>query len=292
MIKPSLNKAKRIINDDYPEFIIKSIKPLKGGWDNFVFLINEKYIFRFPKKETFNLDKEINVLAHLQNKITLEIPNYEFIGKKVRYVGYQKIVGEAVTAKLLATLTKKEKEILAHDIARFFYEFHKSLPIKIAKGFKLKKNTEGWRPVVIKRTLLKKLNDPEILKFIKVSLKKYSAIRQDKSKLIIAFSDLHGDNMAFNKITRRLTGIFDFSDVAIEFLDREFSHLFSVDQELNLEIVKYYQKLSRRRINLENVWLYSIIGEASIMTVYNEKPKSEIYQLAKTNLLRLKAFKF
>jgi hypothetical protein len=292
MIKLSINRVKKIINYDYPKFIIKSIKPLKGGWDNFVFEINEKYIFRFPKKDTFNLNKEIKVLAHLKNKITLEIPNYEFIGKKVRYVGYRKIIGEAVTAKLLATLTKKEKEILAHDVARFFYEFHKSLPIKMSSGLKLKKNTEGWRPVVIKRTLLKKLNDPEILKFIKESLKKYSAIRQDKFKLIIAFSDLHGDNMAFNKKTKRLTGIFDFSDVAIEFLDREFSHLFSVGQELNLEIVKYYQKLSRRQINLENVWLYSIIGEASVMTIYNEKPKSEIYQLAKTNLLRLRAFKF
>ena len=292
MSRPSSSKIKKIINSDYPDFLIKSIKPLKGGWDNFVFEINGKYIFRLPKKETFNLGKEIKILERLKNKISLEIPIYEFIGKEVAYVGYKKILGQAVTAELLKTLSKKEKDILAHDIAQFFYEFHKALPIRLAKEFKLKRNTEGWRPVVIKKTLLKKIKDQELLKFLKESLKKYFAIRQDKQNMIIAFSDLHGENMAFDIIKKRLIGIFDFSDVAIEFLDREFSHLFSADQELNLEIVSHYQKLSHRKINLENVWLYSIVGEASIMTVYNKKPKSEIYQLAKNNLLRLKTFKF
>jgi hypothetical protein len=287
----SVSKVKKIINFDYPDFQIKSIKPLKGGWDNFVFEVNKLYIFRFPKKEDFNLIKEIRILNHLKGKTTLKIPEYYFIGTKFKYVGYKKIIGEPVTNKLLKTLTKTEKNILAKDIARFFYEFHESLPFNLVSQFKLKKNTEAWRPIVIKKFLIPKLKDQRLLYFVKLSLKKYLTTRQDKASLRITFSDLHGENMAYDLKKRRLAGIFDFSDVAIETLDREFSHLFSAEYELNLNIIKYYQRLSSRLVSLENVWLNSIIGEASIMAAYHKKPKSEIYQKAKTNLLRLQTFK-
>jgi len=94
-----LNSFKRIIEKDYPGFDIRSIKALKSGWDNFALEINRTYIFRFPKSPNFKLDKEIKILERLNGKITLKIPIYEFIGKKVPYVGYKKIIGQSLSRR-------------------------------------------------------------------------------------------------------------------------------------------------------------------------------------------------
>lgn len=286
----SAARVKRIVKSDYPDFIIKSIKPLKGGWDNFVFEVNKNYIFRFPKKDEFNLNKEIKVLDYLKDKITLEIPHYDLIGKSVPYVAYKKIIGEPLTNKVIKSLTKNELDILARDIANFFSEFHNALPLKLASKFKLRKDGETWRPLIIKKYLLKKITDKSLLDFLKQCLKDYIILRRNISSYIIAFNDLHGENIAYDKKKKRIKGVFDFSDVAIENIDREFSHLFSADADLSLKIVNYYQKISNKKLNVKNIFINAVILEASIMAAYNKKPNSEVYQKSLRNLLRLKDF--
>ncbi|MFZ4631800.1 MAG: phosphotransferase family protein [Patescibacteria group bacterium] len=284
----SVTKVKQVLKSDYSEFKVKSIKPLKGGWDNFVFEINKGYIFRFPKKDEFNLNKEIEVLKYLKDKITLEIPNYEFVGKKIKYVGYKKIIGDSLTPEVILSLNKKESLALAKSIAVFFYEFHEALPIRLIKKFNLKKDGETWRPLIIRKYLLNTIKDSSLLAFIKLALKEYQILRRQELKFIIAFNDLHGDNIAYDRKNKNIVGVFDFSDVAVENIDREFSHLFSTSPSLSIEIINYYQKLSRRKINIKNVYLNSIILEASIMAAYNKKSKSDIYKKSLANLIRLK----
>lgn len=122
--KSQLNIFIKMIQEDYPDFNIKSIKPLKSGWDNFVLEINQIYIFRFPKSPNFKLDKEIKILKRLNGKVTLKIPIYEFIGKQTPYVGYKKIIGQSLSSCTLELLTSKNKNFLAYDVANFLNEFH------------------------------------------------------------------------------------------------------------------------------------------------------------------------
>ena len=283
-----INKFGKIITQDYPNFSVKSIKPLKSGWDNFALEINKTYIFRFPKRKEFKLNKEIEILKVLNGKTSLNIPVYEFIGKKVPYVGYKKIVGRPLLENTLKTLSPKNKNILAHDIANFFYEFHSALPLSKHKKFNLEKNSQSWRPLAIRKKVIGKLKNQELSDFIKGILNKYLELVKDKTNLVIAYNDLHGDNIAFNKKTGRLNGIFDFSDVAVEDIHREFCSLFSLDQKLTLDIIKYYEKLAKRKIDVNKVLIMAVICEASMLGVFIDKPESKNYRYALNDLLKLK----
>jgi len=283
-----INKFRKIITQDYPDFDVKSVKPLKSGWDNYVLEINKTYIFRFPKKKDFKLNKEIEILKVLNGKISLNIPVYEFIGKKVPYVGYRKIVGRPLLENTLKTLSSKKRNILAHDIANFFYEFHSALPLNKYKKFNLEKDGQSWRPLAIKKKVIGKLKNQELSDFIEDILNKYLELIKDKTNLVVAYNDLHGDNMAFNKKTGRLNGIFDFSDVAIEDIHREFCSLFSLDYKLALSIINQYEKLSKWKIDISKVFITAVICEASILGVFINKPESKNYRYALNDLLKLK----
>lgn len=283
-----LKKFKAIINSDYPDFDIKSIKTLKAGWDNFVVEVNKEYIFRFPKNKDFSLDNEVKILKSLKDRITLDIPVYEYIGKGSLFVGYKKIVGSPLSLNAIKLLDSKSRSILEKDIATFLYEFHSALPIKKTKSLGLKKDSHYWRPLVIKKKVIGKLKNQDLSDFIEMILGRYLDANQDNSDLVVAYNDLHGNNLAFDKKKMKLKGIFDFSDVAIENVAREFCSLFSLDQKLAIGIIKKYEKLSGRSVKLEQVFINAVIGEASILGVFMDKPDSQNYKYALNDLLQLK----
>jgi len=286
--KLPLNKLKTIIKSDYPDFSIKSVKTLKGGWDNFVIEINKTYIFRFPKRKDFVFDKEIKILKAINGRITLDVPVYEFIGRKVPYVGYKKIIGQPLSFNTLKSLGVKNRHILARDIANFFYEFHFALPVSRAGRFGLKKDINSWRPLVIKKKIIGRLKNKELSDFIEVILNKYSDSKKQDFNLVVAYNDLSGDNMAFNRKSGRIKGIFDFSDVAIEDVNREFCSLFSLDKAFTMDVIKRYEKRSGRIIDRERVFINAVISEASVLGVFIDKPDSKDYKRAFNSLRRLK----
>lgn len=289
MFRLSQNKIKQVIVADYPDFKIKTIKSLKSGWDNFVFEINGKYIFRFPKNNDFNLDGEIKVLKYLKGKITTKIPDYKYIGRKIRYVGYAKIMGSSLTIKLLKSLSKSEKKMLARSLARFLFEFHAALPLKKVKEFNIKGGSFKWRVNVINRLLLKKLKDRKLLKLIQDSLRIYLKSKKHQ-KVIIAYNDLHGENIAYDEKKRKLNGVFDFSDTAVSDINIELSCLFPLDECLNLEVINQYQKLSGRKIDLKIVLADAVIIQASILAIYINKPKARNYKIALDSLKEIALF--
>ncbi len=283
-----LKKFKAMINSDYPNFNIKSVKALKAGWDNFVVEVNKEYIFRFPKNKDFSLDKEIKILKRLQDKVTLEIPVYEYIGKSSMFVGYKKIVGSPLSLNAIKSLDGKSRGLLEKDIATFLYEFHSALPIGKIKSLGLKKDSHYWRPLVIKKNVIGKLKNQDLSDFIEMILGRYLTMNLDGSSLVVAYNDLHGNNLAFNKKKKRLRGVFDFSDVAIENVAREFCSLFSLDQKLTVGIIKKYEKLSGKAVKLEQVFINAVVGEASVLGVLMDKSDSQNYKYALNDLMQLK----
>jgi len=286
--KLTLSEIKKIINLDFPDFKIKSITRLKSGWDNFVFELNGEYIFRFPKSKGTALETEIKILKHLENKISLLIPVYEYIGRKFKYAAYKKIKGEPLTRNILKSLILSKQETLAKSIARFLAEFHKNLNLKIARELNLRHDSQSWRPLVIEKKLLPKLKDKELIAFLKKILVANSKAKPRKSDYVVAYNDLHGKNMAYGEKEGRLIGIFDFGDIAVDDVNREFACLLSLDEKITISIIKEYEKITQKKIDRWRVYYNAVIVDASILAVYVNRKQTKIYREALANLLRLK----
>ena len=287
---------KNTILNDFPDFKIKTIKLIENGWDNVVAEINGQYIFRFLKDpgdsnyrgigKDFN--REIELLDYLQDKISVVIPKVEFIGKTLNYTGYKKISGMDLTKKVFYLLNKQKKEKLIFDLANFLREVHSSLSINQARKMGFEDEDPKSYSNMIKRILLKKIISPDISDFVKETLKEYEIMVQKKAKLVFLYNDLHTENMAFDYKTKKLNGIFDFSDAMIGDINLDFSPLYKFDPYFMKAVVEKYQDLTGRKLNLRHMIIYERINELCDLAEFINKPSSKVY---KQVMMRIKKWK-
>lgn len=74
--------ARRLLAQ-FPELRLESLRPLAEGWDNAVWVADERYAFRFPRRQVAipGVELELAVLPKLAPLLPLPIPNPTFRGR-------------------------------------------------------------------------------------------------------------------------------------------------------------------------------------------------------------------
>src|SRR5438067_10757151 len=77
------DEARSLINQQFPEIAAEKMEVLGVGWDNTAYLVNDKYVFRFPRRQiaVALLDTEHSALKELSKLLPLQIPQPEWFGK-------------------------------------------------------------------------------------------------------------------------------------------------------------------------------------------------------------------
>jgi aminoglycoside phosphotransferase (APT) family kinase protein len=76
------DRARALIDAQFPELRGTSIREIAAGWDNVVHLVDERWAFRFPRRAIAipGVQREIEVLPRLATHLPLPIPNPRFVG--------------------------------------------------------------------------------------------------------------------------------------------------------------------------------------------------------------------
>jgi aminoglycoside phosphotransferase (APT) family kinase protein len=75
--------ARRLIGDQFPELELRSLSLLGEGWDTTVWLVDDEWVFRFPRRSypVAGLQYEIAYLPRLAPLLPLPIPNPTLVGR-------------------------------------------------------------------------------------------------------------------------------------------------------------------------------------------------------------------
>lgn len=98
-----LARYRAAILENFPGFSLERLDYLAEGWDSLVCLVNDRLIFRFPKRPEVaaRLDLETRLLPELAPRLPLAIPHFTYIAKPASrnfpylFVGYQALPGLA-----------------------------------------------------------------------------------------------------------------------------------------------------------------------------------------------------
>lgn len=277
----SMEKYFPIIKKYFPECKKNKIKFFNDGCDHYVFVLNDKHVFRFPRTKAlgkkdyvenkflkiFALDSSILVpqmIGHFDEKTSIKYQTYEFIK------------GMHLSKELAATLAEQELIIIATEMGRFLTKLHSfSLsqardmgmdeldPIKYGDYFKefLKKDKEIIFPLLS--------TDEQV--WIEKLIKDFTDLTRDKPfEVKVTHFDMLPEHIIIDTETHKLNGIIDFSlriaDPARDFtfFDR-YGDIFlqtvyekydlSKDEYFdrrrkfyagNLSVVNFYQSLERK----------------------------------------------
>jgi aminoglycoside phosphotransferase (APT) family kinase protein len=75
--------ARRLIREQFPELELHSLRLLGEGWDNTVWLVDDEWVFRFPRRSVViqGIENEMRLLPRLAPLLPLPIPVPTFLGR-------------------------------------------------------------------------------------------------------------------------------------------------------------------------------------------------------------------
>src|SRR6185295_3163728 len=95
------------ITSEFPEIKFASAKLITHGWDNNIIMLDDAFVFRFPKNDEYikKFNIEVGLIKYLQKKSPIAIPNYAYLAKDRTFGGYPLIRGELLKPELLRAQT-------------------------------------------------------------------------------------------------------------------------------------------------------------------------------------------
>lgn len=93
--------VRALISVQFPSLAVETVAYLHEGWDNTAYLVNGRWIFRFPKRQSRKiwLESELQVLEWLSGqRLPVEVPAPVYVGEPSSlypcgFMGYEKIDG-------------------------------------------------------------------------------------------------------------------------------------------------------------------------------------------------------
>jgi aminoglycoside phosphotransferase (APT) family kinase protein len=163
------------------------IELIGEGFDNYAYLINQEFIFRFPRRESAVtcMANEIILVPYIAKHVSFPISAPQFIGKASDaypfiFAGYPMIKGIALSEASNPLVVSK---IFAHILANWLKELH-SIKVKSAHQQIVKNEHNLWR-----------LNIPNRIEALSKSVNQYAACYQaagfTKEKLLKLINNFH-----------------------------------------------------------------------------------------------------
>jgi aminoglycoside phosphotransferase (APT) family kinase protein len=129
--------ARELIDAQFPQLSTQTIEPFGAGMDNAAYLVNARYVFRFPRREIAVplLDRETRILPLLTGHLPVPIPRPEFVGgPSERYpwlfYGYERLPG---TSACTVSLSTEDRKALAPQLGSFLRALHAVDPTPVTE---------------------------------------------------------------------------------------------------------------------------------------------------------------
>lgn len=273
----------KVLAEEFPESSFGAARLIDSGWNNYGAVIDEAWMFRFPRDEMFPRDREKAVLDALKGKTVTPIPVVEFWGQGLACMGYRYLPGKQLTRAELEALPIGRIEALAQDLAYFLAQTHLALSVSAAEGLGVHRIEFSPR---LQRT--EALPAGSLLPHEEALL---DLARQGLAELkegpdfSFLYNDLHHGNFVVDEHSR-LAGVFDFGDVAWGDRAADFRRPKEVEPRLFDNLCGAYEAFTKRAIDRDKArllaWLDAFDDRASSVG----KPDSFQHQYASACLKR------
>jgi aminoglycoside 2''-phosphotransferase len=208
------------INTACPALEIHSAEPDTSGQFNFVLLVNNLYIFRFPRyaEGIAVLEREAAILDAVSDHLPLPVPvftyrNLDTLAPGGAFVGYRRLAGVLLRGETLQDI-QSEKTIrrLAVQLAGFMDALHHVPPTAVGVNLPVRSPLDYWRQMYNDiRTLLFPHMRADARQWAIDHFETYLAddtLQQFKPCLI--HGDLGPGNVLYDTAAHVLSGVIDF----------------------------------------------------------------------------------
>jgi aminoglycoside 2''-phosphotransferase len=238
-----------LVMKKFPGISFTDTTLITKGWDNDVLLLDNAYVFRFPKRKNSKdrFSAEVKLLEHLQSDSPLPIPKYEHLSVEPPFGGYKIIKGQEMLPELFAELNENAQDAIAKQLSDFLSFLH-STSIEVAEevGFQEEPGGYWWS----KERTAERYEALKELVFPNLTQEEASWARHQfetylefdfNFKLTVTHSDMKMDHIFFDSNRDKITGIIDFAEVEIGDPALDFTGLWDYGEDFVTKVLKQYR---------------------------------------------------
>lgn len=117
--------ARRLL-EQFPELEAEALRPLGYGWDYTIWVVDEQYAFRFPRRQVVvpGTEREIAVLPKLAQLVSLPVPAPLFVGRPGNEYPWPFYGSHLLPGQELSRLDDEDRLAVALQLAGFLRELH------------------------------------------------------------------------------------------------------------------------------------------------------------------------
>lgn len=237
----------------FPELAGGDFYANDAGWDSLIIDVDNSLIFKFPRdaEAETGLRQEAALLAALRPKLSIIVPDMELIEGPPLFSRHAKLPGEHLLSPDYAQLDDAARSRIAQQLANFHTEMHGLTALSIATvGDEM---AEPWVPVHAMRAVAVPALPASLRDTAMAEIDAYEALAPDPHGQIFGYFDAHGWNMAFDKQSATLNGVYDFADSGVGALHQEFIYANFIDRDLCARVIAAYEQITGRAIDRRRV---------------------------------------
>jgi aminoglycoside phosphotransferase (APT) family kinase protein len=262
-----------IIVAAFPELADKSFALAPRGWDSIALDVDNRLIFKFPRHEAAaaRLRKEARLLGVIRTRVAMPVPDMALIEGPPLFSRHTKLAGDYLTPAAYASMSEAGRDRVAGQLAGFYAELH-ALDRSQLASFGAGPITPWLGAARIAHVALPRL--PRALRGRgQESLDRYERLLPDPCGETYGFFDGHGWNMAFDAVSERLNGVYDFGDSGFGPLHQEFIYSSLSSFDLTHRIAAAYEGLTRRQLDRERIDLLTgVHGLSELAEIAEDDP--------------------
>lgn len=267
-----LDALRAVIVARFPELSGGRFTLLAEGWDSVAVDVDDRLIFKFPRHPRGQeaLRREAAILSTVAAAVTsLPVPRLTLFDTPQTFSRHDKIPGDHLLPEHYDALDAASRDALGEKLGRFYTELHtigadRAVAVGMAPA-------DAWLGA---EEILRRINPvlpPALRPFAEAAMADWQDLPPDPYGDIYGFFDGHGWNMAFDRATGTLNGVYDFADSGIGPLHREFVYSSLISPDLTPRIIASYERHSGRSIDRARVdtltathWLWELAVEAHL----------------------------
>lgn len=271
---PDITLCKAAIIAAFPALADAHFTAIDAGWDSLAIDVDGDLIFKFPRDtEAENgLRQEAALLAALGPRLSIAVPEMELVEGPPLFSRHAKLQGEHLLSPDYAQLDESSRAQIAGQLANFHAEMHGLTALSVATvGNEM---AEPWVPVAAMRGVGVPALPAPLRKRALMEIDAYEALTPDPHGLIFGYFDAHGWNMAFDKSTATLNGVYDFADSGMGALHQEFIYANFIDRDLCERVMAAYEQITDLAINRRRVEILTSMLHLSDLAEYADDPET------------------
>ncbi|WP_242217083.1 aminoglycoside phosphotransferase family protein [Bacillus cereus group sp. BfR-BA-01380] len=252
---------KHYIQKTLPHLPIHSFHQDESGWDNVAIIVNNEWLFRFPRKIEYakKIPREKQLYEALFPKLQagqIEVPNYHILyenqADSIPVCSYYKMIhGKPFKSSYLHHLSISEKAQIAAQLASFLAALH-TVPTTLAKewGFQVEQTTKYWKVLHIKlKDYLFNTFTIEETDRLNILFQTFSEQLYTSSSLqTVIHADLTHNHILFHPHKKQIAGIIDIGDAQIGDPAFDFAGLYAdYGHDFTLEVYNKYTALTNNK---------------------------------------------